>query len=550
MNTLLAYLDTWLAPSQFSPHGFCLWWEPGLIWLHAGSDVAITLAYLSIPLAMLAVLRQRRDWRYPGLIILFASFILLCGLTHAIGLATLWYPAYWLEGAVKLATAFVSVATAILLWPLIPRLVAIPSADALQAANSRLAQEAAEKDRLVRDLRRREADLRSLTEALEERVAERTRRLAEAHDRFARQLAELPAVVYGGKVDAEGVLSLDTVSESFTRITGWTPDLILPGFDWRLLQDEEAAARRGAFMRGAVQGGAMTSEYRLRRADGSWIWVRDHVGVVSLLPGGAAEVIGYVADISAERDVQAKAEANGRLAVLGEMATGLAHELNQPLSVMLLASDNARRALESHGQAAIPGVLQRLDRIANQAARARSIVDHLRIFGRAEAAEPRAIVLADAVAGALVLTGGAIRSAGIQLDVAVPPTLPAIVAALVPLEQTIVNLLVNARDAIAGQGVARQEQGRITLVGASDGDAVTFTVADNGGGIPEAVLQRVFEPFFTTKEVGKGTGLGLSIAYSTMRAFGGSITASSVGDGTVFELRFAIAPSQDSAATA
>jgi len=550
VNTLLAYLDTWLAPSQFSPHGFCLWWEPGLIWLHAGSDVAITLAYLSIPLAMLAVLRQRRDWRYPGLIILFASFILLCGLTHAIGLATLWYPAYWLEGAVKLATAFVSVATAILLWPLIPRLVAIPSADALQAANSRLAQEAAEKDRLVRDLRRREADLRSLTEALEERVAERTRRLAEAHDRFARQLAELPAVVYGGKVDAEGVLSLDTVSESFTRITGWTPDLILPGFDWRLLQDEEAAARRGAFMRGAVQGGAMTSEYRLRRADGSWIWVRDHVGVVSLLPGGAAEVIGYVADISAERDVQAKAEANGRLAVLGEMATGLAHELNQPLSVMLLASDNARRALESHGQAAIPGVLQRLDRIANQAARARSIVDHLRIFGRAEAAEPRAIVLADAVAGALVLTGGAIRSAGIQLDVAVPPTLPAIVAALVPLEQTIVNLLVNARDAIAGQGVARQEQGRITLVGASDGDAVTFTVADNGGGIPEAVLQRVFEPFFTTKEVGKGTGLGLSIAYSTMRAFGGSITASSVGDGTVFELRFAIAPSQDSAATA
>lgn len=550
MNTLLAYLDTWLAPSQFSPHGFCLWWEPGLIWLHAGSDVAITLAYLSIPLAMLAVLRQRRDWRYPGLVILFASFILLCGLTHATGLATLWYPAYWLEGAVKLATAFVSVATAILLWPLIPRLVAIPSADALQAANSRLAQEAAEKDRLVRDLRRREADLRSLTEALEERVAERTRRLAEAHDRFARQLAELPAVVYGGKVDAEGVLSLDTVSESFTRITGWTPDLILPGFDWRLLQDEEAAARRGAFMRGAVQGGAMTSEYRLRRADGSWIWVRDHVGVVSLLPGGAAEVIGYVADISAERDVQAKAEANGRLAVLGEMATGLAHELNQPLSVMLLASDNARRALESHGQAAIPGVLQRLDRIANQAARARSIVDHLRIFGRAEAAEPRAIVLADAVAGALVLTGGAIRSAGIQLDVAVPPTLPAIVAALVPLEQTIVNLLVNARDAIAGQGVARHEQGRITLVGASDGDAVTLTVADNGGGIPEAVLQRVFEPFFTTKEVGKGTGLGLSIAYSTMRAFGGSITASSVGDGTVFELRFAIAPSQDSAATA
>jgi PAS domain S-box-containing protein len=538
MNGLLAWLSGWLDPAVFSPHGFCLWWEPGLIWLHAGSDLATALAYFSIPVAMLVLVRRRPDWRFPGLAILFATFIMLCGLTHLIGLATLWYPVYWLEGAVKLATAVASVLTAILLWPLIPRALTIPSAAALQEANQRLAQEVTAKDQLLADLQRREDELRRMAEELERRVAERTERLADANRHFTRQLAELPAIVYGGLVHADGQFELRSVSESFTRITGWRMAIFNQGLDWRFLLDPLDAERRDDFLRDAAQAGQTSTEYSLRRADGSRIWVRDHVGVVASLPDGAVEIIGYVADITIERDVQAKAEAGGRLAVLGEMATGLAHELNQPLAIMLLASDNARRALEARGEGAVASAIQRLDRIGEQAKRARGIVDHLRIFGRSEEGAVGPVRLAEAVEGALVLTAGAIRDAGIELAAELPADLPPVMARLVPLEQTIVNLLVNARDAIRGRGV---QDGRITLRGAVEGAGVTLTFADTGGGIPDSVIDRIFEPFFTTKAVGKGTGLGLSIAHSTMRSFGGAITAENGEEGAIFVLRFASA---------
>jgi two-component sensor histidine kinase len=167
---MLDYLRSWLEPSAFSPHGFCLLWEPGLLWLHAGSDALTALAYLSIPVALLAFLRRRRDVSFGWMGGLFAAFILLCGATHIMGLVTLWSPLYWLQGAIKLATALVSVATAILLWPLIPRALAIPSGAALQGA-------LAEKEAAV-------AQLRDLAANLERRVAERTAELAEANARY------------------------------------------------------------------------------------------------------------------------------------------------------------------------------------------------------------------------------------------------------------------------------------------------------------------------------------------------------------------------------
>ena len=366
--------------------------------------------------------------------------------------------------------------------------------------------------------------------------ADAERRLAEAaRHAFERRIAGLPAVVYGGDLSAEGAFSLTHVSASLHRVTGWPPVAFARGMDWRDMMDHVSAGARDGFMREVLRDGSGMREYRLRRPDGDWLWVRDQVRVVQARPDGTAEIVGYVADITQERDIQAKAEANGRLATLGEMATGLAHELNQPLAVMSLAAENAARALNRRGADGIPDVLTRLDRISLQAQRARDVVDHLRVFGRPDEGAPEPTLLATAVDGALVLTGGALRGREIAVDVALAQDLPPVMARLVPLEQAIVNLIVNARDAIEASG---RKDGLIRIRAVRHGDGVRFTIADNGGGIPESAMYRLFEPFFTTKAPDKGTGLGLPICHATMRAFGGSIAAANDEAGAVFTLDF------------
>ncbi len=124
--------------AALTPHGFCLLWQPGLIVLHAASDLLTAGAYFSIPLALIALVERRRDLAYSGMILLFAAFIVGCGLSHVMAVVTLWQPVYWLEGAVKATLAALSIATAFLLWPLIPVLAGLPSPSALQATIDRL----------------------------------------------------------------------------------------------------------------------------------------------------------------------------------------------------------------------------------------------------------------------------------------------------------------------------------------------------------------------------------------------------------------------------
>ncbi|WP_207536899.1 sensor histidine kinase [Sabulicella rubraurantiaca] len=190
------YLRSWFEPSAFSPHGFCLLWEPGLIWLHAVSDALVAVAYFSIPVALIAFLRRRRDFEFPQTGWLFAGFILLCGLTHMMGVVTLWQPWYWLEGLVKAATAIVSLLTAIVLWPLIPKALSLPSPSSMRDANDRLAREVEQKNALVRALEVREAELKELTASLERRVMERTESIAQINRRFDAALSAADVTVF------------------------------------------------------------------------------------------------------------------------------------------------------------------------------------------------------------------------------------------------------------------------------------------------------------------------------------------------------------------
>lgn len=150
---MLESIDRFLAVRGLAPHGYCLLWDPALVWTHVVSDALIAAAYFSIPLVLWRLLAIRRDVQFGWMVALFAIFILACGMTHVMGILTLWVPAYGWEGLIKALTAIASLATAALLIPLLPRLVAIPSPAALQQANEALRIEAAEREKTEAMLR-------------------------------------------------------------------------------------------------------------------------------------------------------------------------------------------------------------------------------------------------------------------------------------------------------------------------------------------------------------------------------------------------------------
>jgi signal transduction histidine kinase len=138
---------------EYAPHGYCLMWQPELIWTHVISDSLIAAAYFSIPIALVTFVRKRRDVEFGKMFWLFAIFILSCGLTHIMGIWNLWNGDYAAEATIKAITAAASVPTAILLWPLLPRALAIPSPSMLQKKNEELASALSERDAILAQLR-------------------------------------------------------------------------------------------------------------------------------------------------------------------------------------------------------------------------------------------------------------------------------------------------------------------------------------------------------------------------------------------------------------
>ena len=152
------YFQRMLTDQGLAPHGYCLLWEPRLIWTHAISDALIGLAYFSIPIVLARFLTKRRDVQFGFVVWMFAAFIMACGATHFISILTLWVPAYGMEGLVKAVTAIVSVITAIALWPLLPKALALPSPAQLQRANEELRALVEQRDRALSDLSRASAE--------------------------------------------------------------------------------------------------------------------------------------------------------------------------------------------------------------------------------------------------------------------------------------------------------------------------------------------------------------------------------------------------------
>lgn len=236
------------------------------------------------------------------------------------------------------------------------------------------------------------------------------------------------------------------------------------------------------------------------------------------------------------REKQEQLVQAGKLATLGELTTGVAHELNNPLNNIGLFIGNVIDFIDHRRLDPAP-MLRDLRAAMQQVRKASEIISHLRTFGRVAPVSRERVAVNTIVQRALSLVAEQLRLRQIELVLDLAPADPAVWGNPIQLEQVFINIITNARDALADA-----PRKVIEIGSAVEGPAVALTFRDTGPGIPPGLEQRIFDPFFTTKEVGKGTGLGLSIAYGIIQEHEGTIAVQSApGEGATFRITIPLA---------
>jgi PAS domain S-box-containing protein len=378
----------------------------------------------------------------------------------------------------------------------------------------------------------------AFTRMLDE-VADKAAHLETAQDRLKHVLASSEAVLYTADF-SEGDFSMVWVSDSVTSVLGYTPaEALEPGWWTRVVHPDDlknVAAERARLRAGRLQ----SWEYRLLHKDGTYHWIDSRVRVYEA-PETTAELIGAWLDVTDKKSLETQLAQAQKMEAIGRLTGGVAHDFNNLLTVILGNADLASGEFASKDS--LPGIL---DEIRNAGQRGAALTRQLLAFSRQQTLKPQPLDLNELVEGTTKLLRRLIGE-DVELRVRLAPDVGVVLADRGQIEQVIMNLAVNARDAMPGGGRLTLETANTELDEAyaerhlptGPGPYVMLSVSDTGVGMDEPTKARIFEPFFTTKEAGKGTGLGLATVYGIVKQSGGYIWVySEPGAGTTFKIYF------------
>ena len=529
---MTSFLSGLFTQDSFIPHGVCLAWDPSLMLLFVLSDLAIAIAYYTIPFALIYFIYKRRDLAFRGIFALTGAFILACGTTHVMDVVTLWYPAYWTDAAVKFFTAVISIFTAAAMWFVMPKALALPSMAQLEDANRRLQYEIGQRERA-------EAALRTANEELERRVAARTAELEDEVAQRRRTEETLRASEERWRsmfeASAVGIALTDknrrfvAANKAFQRMIGYTeeelcclgPIEITYGDDReasREMLDEMLAGRRPDYH----------VEKRYRRKDGTVIWARVSTAQVPE-PGSSLRAIPTIIEDITERKRAEDAFQEAREALLrvsrvntlGELSASIAHEINQPLGA-IVANGLACLRLLATEKLDFEEARETIEDIINDGRRASAVLGRVRQLAKKSAPEVAPVDVNGAISEVLSLTRQELQRNQVTARTELDPTLPPVIADRIQVQQVVLNLVMNGIEAMRSVN----DRARVLSVKSAIAPPaeVAVTVEDTGVGFANSDPKHVFETFFTTKD--DGMGMGLAISRSIVRAHGGRLWAS------------------------
>ena len=530
---MTSFLSWLLSPQDYMPHGMCFLWQPQLIALHVASDSLIALAYYSIPVALIYFVSKRTDLAFPSIFVLTGLFILACGTTHIMGVWTLWFPDYRLDGGIKAATALLSVGTAAAIWKAMPLALALPSTAQLERANELLGTE-------INQRQRAEAALREANAELERRVAARTADLQEEVLRRRATEATLRASEERWRsmfeASAVGIAVIDqqnhfaAANEAFQKMVGYTSEELQSLGPLDITHEEDRKATQE--MIEDVQSGKRQdyhTEKRYCRKDGKVIWVR--VSTARALDSSSAlqSIPAIIEDITERKraevawhDAREALSRATRLTVMGELSASIAHEINQPLAAIITNGHACERFL-TFSPPDLDEVKDAVGEIVRDGRRASEVLKRIRAMSKNSAPQRGQVDVNHAIAEVLALTRDELLRHRVSVQTDLHSNLPTIMADRVQLQQVVLNLVMNGIDAMR----AVADRSRILTVRSllSDRGNIAVNVADSGIGLDPANRERIFDTFFTTKP--EGMGMGLAISNTIIEAHRGRLWAES-----------------------
>jgi two-component system, cell cycle sensor histidine kinase and response regulator CckA len=376
------------------------------------------------------------------------------------------------------------------------------------------------------------------------REAKRSERaLRESEERF-RQLAEnIDEVFWMTTPDKQQMLY---VSPAYERIWGRSCESLYQSpKDWleAILPEDRARIHEAAITKQAA--GTYDEEYRIVRPDGTRRWIRDRAFPVKDASGNILRFVGLAEDITERKNIERQVLRSQRVESLGTLASGIAHDLNNILAPILMSSTMLEEMFAGNKEAE-----QMIATINTSAQRGADVVRQILTFGRGVEGE-RIPLHPQHLAKDVLKMARDTFPKSISIKSNLPKELWPVLGDSTQLHQVLLNLFVNARDAIGDQGAIKLAAENVLLdtglteqhPGMQPGPHVKLEVADTGSGIPRDIMDKIFDPFFTTKKQGKGTGLGLSTVIGIVKSHGGYVTVySEPGKGTTFHVYLPATP--------